>query len=85
MIEAPVLGDQRQSIHTLNHEVSFATARNVDRVRPLRIGDRKQVQGFTNGFVFVAIHAIDSLPERTGLPPQWPPTERMQKSLLFAS
>src|SRR6185369_5661904 len=52
-----LLGDQCQSIHTLNHQISLATARNSYPVRALRIGFRQQVQDLTNRFVFVAIHS----------------------------
>jgi hypothetical protein len=35
------LGKQRQSIHTVNYQVSSADAGNVDRIRSMRIGTRK--------------------------------------------
>src|SRR5438445_8731200 len=44
----------------------MATARNSYPVRPLRVGLRKQTQGFTNGFMFVAVHAEIGCPSVLG-------------------
>jgi len=52
-----ILGNQCQSIHTLNDDVFFASARNGYRARPFRIANRNQMEGFTDGIVFVAIDA----------------------------
>src|SRR6266567_4634028 len=48
-----ILGNQRQSIHALNHYVVFAAAYNSYRIRPLRIATCQKLHGLVNRFFLV--------------------------------